>query len=261
MKKFYLNVNGETAGPYSLSDLRTMKIKPSTPVWFTGAVNWKSADSIPELKVLFNSDPFEVSDRTKQFNRPRSRSTSFQQFNFEPEKPETNPKRIAIIVGLVIVLVACGAGFYLQKQRERVNENAEQIQMYLDSLNQNQGQESVTDVQEETEAPPVVEEAAPESMYTGVYDNLKGAIITVSGSGKDLKIDLKYDLASGDNCKGEITGSGSPVSDSLVAMTTDDGCKLELKFRSRYTVVLKESGTCNSYHGKHCLFNGNYYGQ
>ncbi|HET6992191.1 MAG TPA: DUF4339 domain-containing protein, partial [Bacteroidia bacterium] len=80
MKKYFLNVNGQTVGPYSVSDLRSMNIKPSTLVWYTGSVNWKKADSVPELQALFSSDPFSVSDRPKQYNPPRSRSTSFSQF-------------------------------------------------------------------------------------------------------------------------------------------------------------------------------------
>jgi hypothetical protein len=262
MKKYFLNINGKTVGPYSVTELRSMNIKPSTPVWYTGAVNWKNAETVPELQSLFNSDPFSVSDRPKQqYKPPRPRSTSFTQFNFEPDN-EANKQnlKIGLIVGIIVVLVVCGAGYYLEKQKELAENNAE-INRLVDTATENHTQEDAVGIDTSAvseESPGVVEET---SLYTGVYDNLKGGKLNIEESGSELKINLQYNLGTDEKCQGEISGTGTIVNDSTVSMTTSDGCILKLNFRSRYTISLEESGDCKSYHGKHCLFDGVYYGQ
>lgn len=51
--EFYLNVNGEEVGPLPLEKLPDNGLTPDTLVWWQGAANWVKADSVPELKALF----------------------------------------------------------------------------------------------------------------------------------------------------------------------------------------------------------------
>lgn len=53
MKKYYLHNGKEQDGPFDISDLKAKKITPATEVWYEGLPDWKAADQIEELKVLF----------------------------------------------------------------------------------------------------------------------------------------------------------------------------------------------------------------
>ncbi|HET6991302.1 MAG TPA: hypothetical protein VFJ43_08270, partial [Bacteroidia bacterium] len=178
-----------------------------------------------------------------------------------PEPQAKNPNlKIALIIGIVLVIAACGAGYYLEQQKQKLEQNFDALEKISDTMTENQvGEDSTADTSAVEEVSPEVVEAA--SPYTGEYDNLKGGIISITGSGNELKIDLKYNLETADKCKGEIAGTGIPLNDSIISMTTDEGCNLKLNFRSRYTIAVEESGDCKSYHGKHCLFDGVYYGK
>lgn len=57
MKKYFLHLYGQSVGPYSFEELRTMNFAPTTPVWFDGLGNWRNANQIPELQSLFVPNP------------------------------------------------------------------------------------------------------------------------------------------------------------------------------------------------------------
>ncbi|MCT8338570.1 DUF4339 domain-containing protein [Flavobacteriaceae bacterium TK19130] len=53
MKKYYLHNGSEQSGPYDLSELRNKEITPKTEIWYEGLSDWKTADQIDELNILF----------------------------------------------------------------------------------------------------------------------------------------------------------------------------------------------------------------
>lgn len=57
MKKYYLHLNNETLGPFTLEELKIKKITKSTPVWFEGMENWKYGGEIAELQAVFIAVP------------------------------------------------------------------------------------------------------------------------------------------------------------------------------------------------------------
>jgi TonB family protein len=105
MKQYFIYLNGNSVGPYSIEDLRMLRIQSATPVWCEGLAGWKSAGEIPELQVLFFPGITSFS-RTNPYSSPYNA----QQGNNQSKKG------LAIIIGIALILVATGIGFYIYSQ-------------------------------------------------------------------------------------------------------------------------------------------------
>lgn len=57
--EYYILVNGGKQGPFSLEELYTKNISPSTMVWKTGLEDWIMAKDMPELTDLLANMPPE----------------------------------------------------------------------------------------------------------------------------------------------------------------------------------------------------------
>ncbi len=57
MKKYYLHNGIESSGPFDLSELKIKQITPTTPVWFSGIPDWKTASEIDELQAILTVTP------------------------------------------------------------------------------------------------------------------------------------------------------------------------------------------------------------
>lgn len=57
--EYYILVNGGKQGPFSLEELYTKNISPSTMVWKTGLQDWVMAKDMPELTDLLANMPPE----------------------------------------------------------------------------------------------------------------------------------------------------------------------------------------------------------
>ncbi|TWE07852.1 SPFH domain-containing protein [Rudaeicoccus suwonensis] len=56
-KTFHVAVNGQQQGPYTLDQLRSAGLTPTTMVWSAGMADWAAASSVPELGALFQAPP------------------------------------------------------------------------------------------------------------------------------------------------------------------------------------------------------------
>lgn len=57
MKKYYLHNGVESSGPFDLAELQMKLITASTPVWFSGMPDWKTAGEIDELQTILKVIP------------------------------------------------------------------------------------------------------------------------------------------------------------------------------------------------------------
>jgi hypothetical protein len=58
MKNYYIRQKDKKQGPYSIDQLKEMKINPTAPVWTEGLKEWIRAREIPELQqALFAASP------------------------------------------------------------------------------------------------------------------------------------------------------------------------------------------------------------
>ena len=57
MSKFYIHIDDQQQGPFSIDELKELKITRETMVWFDGADNWKKATEVEDLQEFFKSVP------------------------------------------------------------------------------------------------------------------------------------------------------------------------------------------------------------
>lgn len=65
-KIWYIKINGNREGPYSITDLRRdRRINPDTLVWRQGFDRWQQLRYVPELQVVFDDQPSEAQPEEK----------------------------------------------------------------------------------------------------------------------------------------------------------------------------------------------------
>lgn len=113
MTNFYTYNGLERQGPFTLEQLRDQKIAPSLMVWKEGFSEWKRADQVPELSILFPKFP----DFPEE---PRLKATA-------PQAPESfaysaghavTKRRTWVIAAISILLFVVIAGFVLNKRSQ-----------------------------------------------------------------------------------------------------------------------------------------------
>jgi uncharacterized RDD family membrane protein YckC len=56
-QKFYIAIDGQPAGPFTIEELKSKKIQRETLVWTDGLDNWTKAENIPILKDILRGIP------------------------------------------------------------------------------------------------------------------------------------------------------------------------------------------------------------
>ena len=80
MKKYFLHNGTESSGPFDLEELKAKRITKTSPVWFEGMENWKTAGEIPELKTIFVLVPPPFPDVLAVSQKPKSEKNSALSF-------------------------------------------------------------------------------------------------------------------------------------------------------------------------------------
>lgn len=57
MKKYFYSIGQEKEGPVTLEELKQKAIQPKTLIWHEGLDDWKEAESIDELREVFELSP------------------------------------------------------------------------------------------------------------------------------------------------------------------------------------------------------------
>ena len=101
MSKFHIHRDEQQQGPFTLDELRDLKITRETMVWFEGEDNWKAAVEIEELKEIFKSiPPPMVATKNEDETKPAS----------EVNSPSKNN---GVILVVLAVLLISGLGYYI----------------------------------------------------------------------------------------------------------------------------------------------------
>lgn len=56
-EQFYIAVNGQQQGPYTIDDLKIKDIQKDTLIWTEGLENWTKAEDIPLIKGILRATP------------------------------------------------------------------------------------------------------------------------------------------------------------------------------------------------------------
>jgi hypothetical protein len=121
---FYISINNQKSGPFSLNDLSKQKINPDTLVWSAGMDNWLPAKDVPELQELIKAnnltgEGYTISDTIKNedistvtepsslpsINHPIKQEATNNDINLihQINKPKKRTK-LFIIVGVLLLL-------------------------------------------------------------------------------------------------------------------------------------------------------------
>ncbi|MBO4870422.1 MAG: DUF4339 domain-containing protein [Muribaculaceae bacterium] len=123
MKEFFVIVNGQQQGPFTVEQLAELAITPETEVWCQGMDDWKQAGDVPELTSLLQQLQFQHHMDTTpppytphvkaEAAAPTATSAPSAWTEPEPEQPQPQPKRgsgcgTKLLLALLIVVILGG---------------------------------------------------------------------------------------------------------------------------------------------------------
>lgn len=118
MKKYYLHNGIESSGPFDLSELQMKQITATTPVWFSGMPDWKTAGEIDELQTILKVIPPPL-----KFIPPTP--TPEQEPQQEEKSEERNPKIMGlnkntfyIVFTILLLIIGSFVLSILEENRE-----------------------------------------------------------------------------------------------------------------------------------------------
>ncbi len=123
MSKFHIHKDEQQQGPFTLEELRDLKITRETMVWFEGEDNWKAAVEIEELKEIFKSVPPPL-----HINQPEIPNPIEDKQIIEKSKSTVDislkKKNTSLIIVIIAILVVGGIGtlLYLNQQAEMLRQ-------------------------------------------------------------------------------------------------------------------------------------------
>ena len=108
--KFFVILNNQQQGPYTIAQLAEMGISAETLVWKEGMKDWQPAWTVSELRYILNEN---TSAKTNEYRN--AYSTGMQQETAVPPTPPSTPYRekkkpqnhylLKIFGGLVLLLL------------------------------------------------------------------------------------------------------------------------------------------------------------
>lgn len=92
---YYININGQQAGPFSKEGLLEAGLRPNSLVWRSDLPNWVEANTLPELMALFNAgpNPAQYPSNTPPYPspaygpQPNPYSASYAPSGYPPQAP------------------------------------------------------------------------------------------------------------------------------------------------------------------------------
>lgn len=131
MQKFYIHQGNKHVGPFSVEELKELKITRDTMVWFEGAESWKKALEIDELKEILKCVPPPIQTKEPLSPPPLDKQKNNDNIKMTPDaKPKQNYMKLIIIGISVLLLVGFGAFIYTNQQAKQA-----EIQSQLEEQN------------------------------------------------------------------------------------------------------------------------------
>ncbi len=125
-KEYYIVVNDNREGPFTLAQLSERGIEPSTLVWTAGMADWTRADSMPELEPLL-ANRNSIDNNESAFGAYAAPQEPLRQPYRQPQQnapfnnganpmgsysnPSTNWKTLAILATIFGFFFSCVGGF------------------------------------------------------------------------------------------------------------------------------------------------------
>lgn len=120
MKKYFLHNGTESSGPFDFEELKAKRITKTSPIWFEGMENWKTAGEVPELKTIFAVVPPPIPSFTEVLPKQKVEKKLEEE---EKEKEQKilglSKKTFFIVLASLIILVAVTVLNTLEDNRSR----------------------------------------------------------------------------------------------------------------------------------------------
>jgi len=73
MKKYYVILNNQQSGPFTIDELQQRNLNPSTPIWHEGLADWTTVSNLQEFssKIGATPPPFITNNKKPQINNKR----------------------------------------------------------------------------------------------------------------------------------------------------------------------------------------------
>lgn len=108
MKQYYLVINGEKSGPFTIDQLATQQLTPETPVWTEGMSDWVPAQQIAELSSLFASQaPIPEASQPTATPQAPAYNAAPAYGNPQPQAPNTQVVPPNYLVWSILVTLFC----------------------------------------------------------------------------------------------------------------------------------------------------------
>jgi uncharacterized protein HemX len=123
MSKFHIHKDEQQQGPFTLDELRDLKITRETMVWFEGEDNWKPAVEIEELKEIFKSVPPPLHINQPEIPNPIE-DKQIKEKSKSTVDISLKKKNTSLIIVIIAILVVGGIGtlLYLNQQAEMLRQ-------------------------------------------------------------------------------------------------------------------------------------------
>jgi len=153
MKQYYVAINEEKQGPFSISELQKIDLNKKTLVWYSGLNDWVNAEEIDELSHLMNDVPppipLKKSDSTKNIiiespidiNIIKTSNISKDQLNENIRKAtnkgisEIGHLIVYSIISLVVAFLTFSIHFAAYKPELVSDKNQQQFNREFSELN------------------------------------------------------------------------------------------------------------------------------
>ena len=108
--EYYIKINEEKRGPYSLNELAERKLDATTLVMPTDGVEWIPANQIEELRTLFtDKDTTNNSEKTEDIPFVEARPIIQATPQEETQQPQSIPKKkshTGCLIGILLTIIA-----------------------------------------------------------------------------------------------------------------------------------------------------------
>jgi uncharacterized RDD family membrane protein YckC len=106
--QYYVAVNGQKTGPFSIEELKSKNITRETLVWTDGLENWTKAEYIPMLKEILRATPPPIpgsETKSEQVPPPINSSSNSDGKYFGYELAKRRERLFATIIESIIIAI------------------------------------------------------------------------------------------------------------------------------------------------------------
>lgn len=112
--RYYIAVNNQHQGPYTVEELKTMNIAPDTYVWCEGMPDWVKASDVDEIRQVMVSSSIPAVPQSgaavpppyTPANAPAMASNPQQAYAAAPQQPAVPPKSW-LVESILVTLFCC----------------------------------------------------------------------------------------------------------------------------------------------------------